>query len=736
MQVVVAQCPILPTPAGFTWKEGNFIFDELQVFPEDLSEDELNFINNYLLQTKGLKLRSYVDQYADIEFVESSFSNNLKGKDQYQIDINSQQVIITFSTQASKMYALLSMVQMIEKKADSFLIHNATVVDYGKFEWRGLHLDVARHFFTVAEVKRFIDLMAFYKFNRFHWHLTDDQGWRIEIKKYPKLTEIGAFRDSTLNGHFNQVPRTYSTDRAGGFYTQEEIKDVVAYARMRNIEIVPEIEMPGHARAALAAYPELSCTGKQQAVPGLWGVFEDIFCSKPETISFLQDVLEEVVPLFPYDYVHIGGDEAPKMRWHECAKCQQIIKENGLKDEHELQTHFIQQMDDFLTSKGKKLIGWDEILEGGLSTNAAVMSWRGEQGGIDAANQNHNVVMSPTTYCYFDYYQSGDESEPLAIGGYLPLEKVYEYSPYPKELPIEKQEYILGGQANLWTEYIETFSQVEYMVYPRAIALMQSLWCGQKPSYDDFLKTYRAYHEPLLQKMNVNYSKSIYLPKMQLERIAGGVRYSFVGATADEKLEIKSELSDSKASFVNVFPSPKGAQKIVSVQASPAENTDPKKTKFVNILQHNGLGLDIELVTKPHEKYDHNGSLTLSDGFLGARPWKGDQWLGFNEDSVVLILNIPKGKTIDEITLGFLDAKGSWIYVPNRVDYFVAGKKGKWRKTQAHVVVSEYQKTKLDVKTRKLKVVIYPIAEIPSGAEGAGNRPWIFMDEVIINYKK
>jgi hexosaminidase len=358
------------------------------------------------------------------------------------------------------------------------------VKDFPNFQWRGLHLDVSRHFFTVEEIKRFIDLMSYYKFNTFHWHLTDDQGWRIEIKKYPKLTEIGAWRDSTVDNHYTTVPRTYTKARYGGFYTQEQIKDVVAYAEAKYVTIVPEIEMPGHARAALAAYPEYSCTGKAQGVEGLWGIFDDIFCSKPASIQFLKDILDEVIPLFPGQYIHIGGDEAPKTRWHNCPKCQDIMKENHLKDEHELQSYFIRQMDAYVTAKGKKIIGWDEILEGGLSPNAAVMSWRGFDGGLEAAKQGHYVVMTPGSHCYFDHYQGKGKDEPLAIGGYTSLEKVFTFNPIPPDLGPEVSSYILGGQANIWTEYIPAFSKVEYMAYPRAIALSQALWCQEKPKFE------------------------------------------------------------------------------------------------------------------------------------------------------------------------------------------------------------------------------------------------------------
>ncbi len=382
-----------------------------------------------------------------------------------------------------------------------------SIYDRPQFRWRGAHLDICRHFFDKKFVMKYIDLLAKHKLNTFHWHLTEDQGWRIEIKKYPKLTQIGSKRKETIvDKHFN--PYIGDGKAYGGYYTQEEIKEVVKYASDRFITIIPEIEMPGHSLAALASYPGLSCTGGPFEVMTRWGVSEDIYCAGKENVfTFLENVLDEVLDLFPSEYIHIGGDEAPKTRWKKCPDCQARIKAEGLKDENELQRYFITRIEKYLNSKGRKIIGWDEILEGGLAPNAAVMSWRGESGGIDAARQSHYVVMSPGKPLYFDHYQSLDKKkEPLAIGGYNPLDSVYLYHPVPQALEPEKQKYILGAQANLWTEYIATPQQVEYMAYPRLCALAETVWTGtHKPGLQNFRKRLQNRHFSRLKQWNVHY---------------------------------------------------------------------------------------------------------------------------------------------------------------------------------------------------------------------------------------
>ena len=437
------------------------------------------------------------------------------GKEGYTLNINEDGVTLQANEGAGFFYGFQTLLQIVGEHGKK--LPYATITDYPRFGYRGLHLDVSRHMFPVEAIKKYIDLIALHKLNRFHWHLTDDQGWRIEIKKYPKLQEISAFRKETVIGHARTAdrknPKSYDGKRYGGFYTQEEVKDIVKYAADRYITVIPEIEMPGHALAALAAYPQLGCTGGPYQTATTWGVFEEVFCAgKEETFTFLQGVIDEVVPLFPAPYIHVGGDECPKESWKKCPQCQKRIKTEGLKDEHELQSYVIQRMEKYINSKGKQIIGWDEILEGGLAPNATVMSWRGEEGGIAAAKQNHDVIMTPTGWCYFDYYQdttSKAKDEPLAIGGFLPLKKVYLYEPQAPELTAEQAAHIRGTQANVWTEYIATPEHLEYMVYPRASALAEVAWSPREArDYEDFLRRMNV-HLKRLDDWHVNYAKHI-----------------------------------------------------------------------------------------------------------------------------------------------------------------------------------------------------------------------------------
>lgn len=385
------------------------------------------------------------------------------------------------------------------------------ITDEPRFSYRGMHLDVCRHFFTVDEVKRYLDILALHKFNTFHWHLTDDQGWRIEIKKYPELTATGSQRKETLTGHGGRPPFTYDGKPHGGYYSQEEAREIVRYAAERYITVIPEIEMPGHAVAALASYPWLSCTGNKIEVQTRWGVMEDVFCAGRDTVfAFLEGVLDEVMEIFPSEYIHIGGDECPKTRWEKCSACQQRIREESLSDEHELQSWFITRIEKYLNSHGRKIIGWDEILEGGLAPDATVMSWRGIRGGIEAARMGHDAIMTPTTHAYLDYYQGEPAGEPLAIGGYLPLERVYSFEPLPDELNADEQKHILGLQGNLWTEYISTMSHLEYMTFPRAFAIAETAWTPYlKKDFEEFLARLDVLKERY-DLMHVNYFRGEY----------------------------------------------------------------------------------------------------------------------------------------------------------------------------------------------------------------------------------
>ncbi len=475
--------------------------------------DEATQITDYLVSEiahyTGLSLQVNHDStLKNKKIIQLHLTQNSGRDESYSLKVSKKEILIESVSPVGLFFGAQTLLQLIYPNITSskkIMIPGVEIQDSPRFKWRGIHLDVSRHFFDISFIKKLIDLLAMHKMNTFHWHLTDDQGWRIEIKKYPKLAEISAWRDKTLIGHAEDKPVRFDNTRYGGYYTQEEIKEVVDYAEYRYITIVPEIEMPGHALAALSGYPEYSCTGGPFRVWPMWGVTEDVFCAgKDETFRFLEDILDEVIGLFPGEYIHIGGDECPKARWEKCQDCQKRIKTEGLKNEFELQSYFIKRIEKYLASKGKKLIGWDEILEGGLPERATVMSWKGMKGAIEAASTGHDVVMSPVDYCYFDYYQD-KENEPLAFNGYLPLQKVYSFNPVSGELTVDQSKHILGGQANVWTEYITTPEHAEYMIFPRLCAMAEVLWTPvEKRDYSDFLIRMDQ-HLLRLKKHNVNY---------------------------------------------------------------------------------------------------------------------------------------------------------------------------------------------------------------------------------------
>ena len=436
------------------------------------------------------------------------------GNEGYTLSVGSENIVVNGNKPAGVFYGTETIYQLLPveksniKNATSVLVPAVDIVDKPRFPWRGLMLDVGRYFYSVDFIKKYIDELAMHKMNTFHWHLTEDHGWRIEIKKYPRLTEVGAWRNGTqfdrFKDHINHNPH-------GGYYTQDQIREVVKYAQERYVNIVPEMEMPGHTLAVLVAYPELSCTGGPFKIPLNWGIQKDIYCAGNEkTFEFIEDVLTEIADLFPSTVIHIGGDEAPKDRWKACPKCQKRIKDEHLKDEHELQSYFIKRIEDFLKTKNKKIIGWDEILEGGLAPNAMVMSWRGEEGGIAAAKQHHEVVMTPSRYTYLDYYQGEPYHEPAAIGGLLTLEKVYSYEPIPSVLTTKEATFIKGIQGNVWAEYIHSPEKAEYMAFPRAAAIAETGWSQpQNKDWESFKqrleKQYKRYANG-----GINYSKSAY----------------------------------------------------------------------------------------------------------------------------------------------------------------------------------------------------------------------------------
>ena len=507
---------IIPAPSVVTSGSGSVVLhSDVAIVARTSDEKNVAAVLQEFLKTKNINSHITQTPAAANQIVLSQKKDATLGKEGYTLSINTKGVTIQANEGAGLFYGVQSLFQLITISSDKAELPAVEIADQPRFQWRGLHLDVGRHFFPVSFIKKYIDIMAHYKLNTFHWHLTEDQGWRIEIKKYPKLQEVAAYRKETVIGHANSrnrnAPHQYDGIRHGGFYTQDEVKEVVAYAAQRYVTVVPEIEMPGHALAALTAYPYLGCTGGPYEVATTWGIFDDVFCAgKETTFQFLQDVLAEVIPLFPGKYIHIGGDECPKTKWEKCPFCQERMKTENLKDAHALQSYFIQRMEKYINAKGKQIIGWDEILEGGLAPNATVMSWRGEEGGIAAAQQHHDVVMTPSKWLYLDYYQDTLKTEPLAIGGFVPVSKIYSYEPLSAQLSSDQQKYILGTQANVWTEYMPTTEQVEYMVYPRAIALAEIAWSPkEKRNYDDFLKRLMS-NQKLLDDWHVHYAKHVF----------------------------------------------------------------------------------------------------------------------------------------------------------------------------------------------------------------------------------
>jgi hexosaminidase len=510
---------IIPKPVSVKEETGNFTITSrtrLVVAGSGL-EKEAGYLNDYLQEFYGFKLETAAKagKGSIVLGYEKGEKNTAEA---YHLDIRPGKIEVNGDSATGVFYGLQSLIQLLPVPDSGISLKElavpcADIHDYPRFAYRGLMLDVGRHFFSVDFVKKYLDLMAHYKYNTFHWHLTDDQGWRIEIKRYPLLTSVGSQRTETEIGK-NLNPFKGDGTPYGGFYTQDQIRDVVKYAADRHITIIPEIEMPGHSIAALTAYPYLGCTGGPYQVGTHWGVFDDVYCAGNDSVfTFLENVLDEVMTLFPSQYIHIGGDECPKTRWKTCPKCQKRMQDLGLKDEGELQSYFVQRIEKYLNSKGRRIIGWDEILEGGLAPNATVMSWRGEEGGIAAAKQHHDVVMTPGKYVYFDHYQANPRTEPLAIGGFLPVDTVYNYEPYSVQLAPDETHYILGAQANLWTEYIATTDYAEYMTYPRALALAEVDWTEKdQRNYADFLQRTRTQQGKLLKLWHVNYAPQIFQP--------------------------------------------------------------------------------------------------------------------------------------------------------------------------------------------------------------------------------
>ena len=729
---------IIPQPQQIITSNGNFVFDKTVHIK---THYKFSSVVDYFIDFLQTETR-ITPQDQQKKVVEFLMDNSIKNKEGYVLKIDQNKIVIAASNEKGAFYGVQSLLQLFPSeidKAKPIAIPVLEIKDSPQFKYRGMHLDVARHMYSVEFIKKYIDMMSRLKFNTFHWHLTEDQGWRIEIKKYPKLQEIAAYRKETLIGHYSDQPHQFDGKKYGGFYTQEEIKEIVAYAQKRHVTIIPEIEMPGHSQAAIAAYPELGCTGKQVEVATKWGVFEEVYCPSETTFQFLEDVIDEVVELFPGKYIHIGGDEAPKTRWKNCQHCQKLIKQKDLKDEHGLQSYFIQRMEKYINSKGKQIIGWDEILEGGLAPNATVMSWRGIDGAVQAAKEGHDVILTPTSHCYFDYYQSDNENEPLAIGGFLPLEKVYNFNPIPKELNSEESKYVLGAQGNVWTEYMPDEKKVEYMAFPRMIALSEAVWSApENKNYQDFVKRLEVYQKQL-DKLDVNYANHIYEVKGELKNINGSLIY--VLNSTSNTYPIYYSVDGGEPEKIHISPIP--VNNSMTIKAVVKDGNQVLGNVFEQSINlHKGVGAKITIDKEPHPSYNAGGEEALINGISGNNKRYGDaEWLGFWGEDIEITIEFDKPTKINAISTRFHNGNGQWIYAPKHIaariflenDDVIANKFIVNNESSATIIPSVLKfSTQSQMVAKKIVLIIPNYGEIPEGKQGGGNKAWTFIDEITI----
>ncbi len=748
----IEEIAIIPKPLEQTLTKGSFVFQkEISLVSNSEFISTSEYLTLFLEKEVGISLHEESQQKIFL-----NINEKISHEEGYELHITPNQILIDAKTEKGAFYGVQTLLQLFPieiNREKPIALPCLKIKDQPQFLYRGMHLDVARHMYSVNFIKKYIDLMSQLKMNTFHWHLTEDQGWRIEIKKYPKLQEIAAYRKETLIGHYSDQPHQFDGKRYGGYYTQEQIKDIVAYAQQRQITVIPEIEMPGHSQAAIAAYPELGCalTGLRQAqsdnsatqkpieVATKWGVFEEVYCPSEKTFQFLEDVIDEVVQLFPGKYIHIGGDEAPKTRWKNCSYCQTLIRKKGLKDEHGLQSYFIQRMEKYINSKGKQIIGWDEILEGGLAPNATVMSWRGTKGAVDAAKEGHDVILTPTSHCYFDYYQSDNENEPLAIGGFLPLEKVYAFNPIPEELNEEESKYVLGAQGNVWTEYMPDEKKVEYMAFPRAIALSEVLWSSpEKRDYKNFITRLERFQKRLDQQ-NVNYANHIYEVTGELKNTDGKLTYELNTTSNTYPIYFSTDGGYPNREYLT----PIDVDSSMTIKAFVKNNEQVLGNAFEQMINvHKGVGAKITIDKEPHPSYNAGGKQALINGISGNNKRYGDkEWLGFWGQDVEIEIEFEKPVDIKFISMRFHNGNGQWIYAPTHIaaritledDGIVANKFIVNDENTSTVISSEMTFNTLSQMIAKKVVLIIPnYGVIPEGKQGAGNRAWTFIDEIVI----
>ena len=745
---------IIPKPLDVNCKgDASFLLKDgvAVIYPENnrKMQDNAEFLVDYVERQTGVKLTSHAGMPVDgaICLTLDLSDDNAEA---YKLIVNDKRVCISGASEAGVFYGIQTLRKSLPVAQDINVNLSAVeIYDKPRFAYRGAMLDVARHFYTVDEVKTFIDMLALHNINRFHWHLTDDQGWRIEIKKYPKLMSVASERKETVVGRW--YSGIYDGKSYGGYYTQDELRDVIDYAAKRHITIIPEVDLPGHMQAALTAYPELGCTGGPYEVRTIWGVSQDVLCVGNDfTLQFVKDVLSEVADIFPSEYIHIGGDECPKVRWEKCPKCQERIKSLGLKSdakhtkEQRLQSYVIQEAAKYLKEKGKRIIGWTEILEGGLVPDATLMSWIGESGGIEAAHQHHDVIMTPNTYLYFDYYQSKKvEDEPLAIGGYLPIEKTYNYEPMPKELTEEEQQYIKGVQANLWTEYIPVFSQVQYMVLPRLGAAAEVQWTDpSKKDYKDFLR--RVPHlVAVYDCYGWNYATHVY--DVNVDMKADTVNHVLnvqLSTMADDPIYYTLDGQDPTEKSLK-YTKPFTIDQSV-VLKTMAVHPDRTSKISVDTIRFNKATLKPVVLLQPNEsRFSPDGPVVLVDGRNGNHSFDTGAWLTVAGNDLEAVINMQAETILSSASVHVYVRKDAWLFDARGFSVSVSSDNKNYKEVASQEYkqmqesdsdgIIEHELSFDPCKATYVKVKVISEKSMPDWHWDAGKAPFLLVDEIILN---
>lgn len=745
------QANIIPQPVSIKIQDGGFIIDKNTGLKIKASNKELQaaavFFNSCINHISGISLPVNISKSKTVEFKIAPTAEI--GDEGYLLNVSPSSIVITANSKKGIIYGMQSLFQMLPAiRTNAVLkVPAMQVKDYPCFRWRGMHLDVSRHFFSPELVKLYIDLMADYKMNTFHWHLVDDQGWRIEIKKYPKLTEIGAWRANESAFSWTARPQSKETKPAtyGGYYTQQQIKDIIVYAAQRNITIVPEIEMPGHVASAIASYPYLSCTQKPQQ-PMTGGNYFNIssnYCAGNDSVFlFLENVLSEVINLFPSQYIHIGGDEVDKTPWKNCVKCQARIKAEGLHNEEELQSYFIKRIEKFIVSKKRKMIGWDEILEGGLAPEATVMSWRGETGGIAAAKMGHDVVMTPGAPLYFDHYQTDPATEPRAFGGFNTVKRVYDYDPVPAELSEQQAKHILGAQANLWTEQIATPQHVTYMILPRMLALAEVDWSPKElRNWNDFNGRMQT-HLSRFDQQGLHHSKGNFKVEIKPNSENGQLFVTLFSEAYKGEIFYTTN-GEPPTTKSTLYSGPIRIDSSVSIQAISVVNGNvmsviPSRQNFV---LHKAVGRNVSYTYPVSNSYMADGPNSLADGVRGTII-VGKYWHGISGKDLIATIDLGKAADIHSMSLGCLQSFSDWIMMPQWVKFELSedGTNYKEVKTVSNTVMAGERAITIKdftanfpVQTaRYVRVTAKALDGLPQVHPAAGKPAWIFADEIVV----